>query len=285
MQQGSKEWHEFRRNHIGASDAPVIMGTSPWKTIEQLWEEKVNGIDSQKDNPSMKRGRDLEVKARHVYQAITGNFVIPEVLEHPQYKFMSASFDGLSPFFSFAVEIKIPGRIDHETALEGDVPPKYYPQLQHQMFVADLKEIDYFSWNEDSHALIKVKRDQEYIVKMVEAEITFWEAVQSRSPISKKSVKNWQSPFPVEPYIINELQHAINMRMQWEYAEKVLRERILSHKIEFETDAISVSKCNRKGSVEYDKIPELSSVDLEKYRKPSTEVWSIKIKNGAMERL
>jgi putative phage-type endonuclease len=280
MIQGSKEWHEFRRNHIGASDVSAILGVSPWKTIEQLWEEKVNGINSQKDNPWMKRGRDLEVIARHKYQALTGNFVIPEVLEHPEYKFMSASFDGISPWRSFAVEIKIPGHIDHETALEGDVPPKYYPQLQHQMFVADLKEIDYFSWNEDSHALIKVPRDQEYIVKMIEAEIAFWEAVQSRTPISNKSVNYWQSSSPVEPHIIEELQHAINMRMQWEYAEKVLKERILSHKVEFKTDIISVSKCTRKGSVDYDKIPELSDVDLEPYRKPSTEIWSVKIKNG-----
>jgi len=278
--QGSEAWLAWRRKHVTATDSCVIMNVSPWKTIEQLWEEKVNGIDSQKDNPAMKRGRDLEEKARHAYQKLTGNFVVPEVIEHPEYKFMSASFDGISPFWSFAVELKCPGIVDHDKALRGEVPEKYYPQLQHQMFVADLKEIYYFSWNESSNALIKVKRDQEYIVKMIEAELAFWEAVQSRTPISKRIVKNWQIPTAIEPHIINELEHAIKMRMEWEYIEKVLKERILDQKIEFETENFSVSKSNRKGSIDYDKIPELFGVDLETYRKPSTEVWSIRIKNG-----
>ena len=41
--QQSEEWLEFRRSRIGASDAPIIMGVSPWKTHYKLWVEKIQG--------------------------------------------------------------------------------------------------------------------------------------------------------------------------------------------------------------------------------------------------
>ena len=182
MEQGTEIWHAYRRNHIGASDCPVLMGFNQWKTVEQLWEEKVLGIDSVVDNPWMQRGREMEEPARKLYEFFTDRCVIPTVLEHPHYKFISASFDGLSPFANnHAVEIKCPGKVDHQKALDGQIPDKYYPQLQHQMFVANLDNMDYFSWNGDTHALINVKRDQEYIVKMIEKEIWFWNLVETKT--------------------------------------------------------------------------------------------------------
>ena len=41
---------------------------------------------------------------------------------------------------------------------------------------------------------------------------------------------------------------------------------------------LTVTKSSRAGSVEYKNIPELKGVDLEKYRKPSTEYFLIKVK-------
>lgn len=38
--QNTQEWEKFRLQKIGASDAPIIMGVSPWKTPFQLWLEK-----------------------------------------------------------------------------------------------------------------------------------------------------------------------------------------------------------------------------------------------------
>ena len=35
-----EEWLELRRNGIGGSDASVVMGKNPWRSIQQLWEDK-----------------------------------------------------------------------------------------------------------------------------------------------------------------------------------------------------------------------------------------------------
>ena len=34
-----EEWLQLRRNGIGGSDASVIMGKNPYRSILQLWEE------------------------------------------------------------------------------------------------------------------------------------------------------------------------------------------------------------------------------------------------------
>ena len=36
LNQGSKEWHEHRSTHWNASDAPAILGCSPYKSRSEL---------------------------------------------------------------------------------------------------------------------------------------------------------------------------------------------------------------------------------------------------------
>ncbi len=56
--QHSNEWLELRKNKIGASDAPIIMKVSPWKTPYRLWEEKL-GLTECVSNQAMKRTRSF----------------------------------------------------------------------------------------------------------------------------------------------------------------------------------------------------------------------------------
>ena len=80
LQQNTNEWLEFRRNKIGSSDAPIIMGKSPWKTPHQLWEEKMGIKDSFFESQAMRRGKDLEPEARTAFEEQTGLVMWPDVL-------------------------------------------------------------------------------------------------------------------------------------------------------------------------------------------------------------
>ena len=42
-----EEWLQLRRNGIGGSDASVIMGKNPYRSILQLWEEKTGKLQFQ----------------------------------------------------------------------------------------------------------------------------------------------------------------------------------------------------------------------------------------------
>ena len=41
LEQGSREWHAWRKGVIGASDAPKIMGENPWGSRASLLDEKL----------------------------------------------------------------------------------------------------------------------------------------------------------------------------------------------------------------------------------------------------
>lgn len=182
MIQGSPDWHDFRRTRIGASEAPIIMGISPWKTPYKLWQEKIGLIEPDKMNSAMQRGVDLEPIAREKFIEMTGIKVFPAVIEHPEHKWMSASLDGHN-LKGDVVEIKCAGRKDHEIALDGKVPEKYFPQLQHQMAVSGADKIYYFSFDGENGVIIVVPRDDSYIKNMIEKEKEFYRCmIELESP-------------------------------------------------------------------------------------------------------
>lgn len=186
IKQNTAEWHEFRQNHIGASDAPVIMGVSPYRTIKQVWKEKVFGV-KQKENAPMRYGKNKEEKAREEFEKITGLLIFPKVVVHEEFEWMSASLDGLDVEEKCIVEIKCPGPNDHHCAnVSKMVPEKYIPQIQHQLCVTGLEFAYYYSFDGERGVVIEVKRDQAFIDRMIEKEQEFWNCVQTFIPPNKK---------------------------------------------------------------------------------------------------
>ncbi len=178
--QGSNSWHQFRRLHIGASESSVLLGVNPWKTPLQLWEEKVMGWEEPM-NDKMKRGQEMEEPARAAYQLLTNTIVIPVVAVHDKYDYISASFDGLTEDYKRGVEIKC-GKSSHKLAQSGECPPYYFTQCQAQMLVADLSELDYFSFDGKEGILLNIKRDDELISQMLDIYAEFWDCVLSKTP-------------------------------------------------------------------------------------------------------
>jgi len=178
--QGSAKWLQFRQNHIGASDSAAILGLSPWTSSKRLWEEKVLGWEKPM-NANMKRGQEMESIAREAYQLQTGRLVTPMVGEHDLFPFLSASFDGLTEDLKNGVEIKC-GKASHKIAENGEIPSYYYAQLQHQMYVAGLQEIDYYSFDGQRGILFTVPFDSVFVTQMVEKELEFWDSVVNSTP-------------------------------------------------------------------------------------------------------
>ena len=77
LTQNTPEWLEYRKGHVGASDVPIIMGLSPWRTRYQLLLEKKGKLPGQKENASMRRGHEMEEAARHKAQEVLGVSLFP----------------------------------------------------------------------------------------------------------------------------------------------------------------------------------------------------------------
>jgi hypothetical protein len=76
------------------------------------------------------------------------------------------------------VEIKCPGWPDHQTAVRGRIPDKYYSQLQHLLAVSEAEICHYWSFREGRGVMVEVEPDQSYITRLMERESQFWKSVK-----------------------------------------------------------------------------------------------------------
>ncbi|MDX1532827.1 MAG: YqaJ viral recombinase family protein [Nitrosopumilaceae archaeon] len=279
IEQGTKEWLRLRKNYIGASDAPIIMGESPYKTPYQLWEEKLNLVKDKESNPAMRRGNFLEPIARQAYIDYTGNEVFPMLAFHESIDFMMASLDGITMDYQLPVEIKCPNEEDHQLAKKGQIPTKYYAQIQHQIAVVNCDSAHYFSFRDDDIALVEVERNDDYITKMCIKETEFW-----------KGLVNFEAPELTEKdvVVVNDPEWDF-ISSQWKDLKKSIEDLSIFEKQYREQlialcdgqtsqgNGVKVQKITRKGNVDYSKIRELKDVSLNKYRKKPVESWRLSI--------
>jgi len=182
--QRSPAWLKWRQSRIGASDAAIIIGANTFKSIGQLLDEKLGIRAPEEENEAMKRGNELEEKARLAFENDTGHIVFPQVCVHPVHDWMIASLDGMTIEKDIIVEIKCPGdKVAHETFKSQKIPAYYIPQLQHQMAVTGVDKIYYYSFFDGDYCenftcLLTCERDQAYIDDMIEKEKIFYQLLK-----------------------------------------------------------------------------------------------------------
>jgi putative phage-type endonuclease len=181
LKQGSEEWLRFRRSHICASDASSILQCNPYKSILDLYEEKVFGFEQDK-NHFMYRGLALEPLALEAFEDYTGWTLLPVVVKHASINWMAASLDGMTINQDAIVEVKCNGKKNHELALKGKLPRHYKAQIQHQLECTGLDCAYYYSFDGEAGVIIEVPRDQEFIEIMLEKEREFWNCLQTFTP-------------------------------------------------------------------------------------------------------
>ncbi len=274
LEQGTSEWLELRKTKITATDATVIMGASHWKTKLQLFREKLSDAPPFPPNDRMQRGLDLEPIARGLFNIQTGFDVSPAVIVKD---WAMASLDGISACGKYVVEIKCPGEKDHSIALSGKVPDHYYPQLQHQMWVCDVDHMYYYSFDGADGVIVVVEKDEGYIEKMIAEEFKFYMCMQekkepelSEGDYVERNDEIWYSCAEKWKSIVNTIKSL-------EKEEDELRKQLVFLSGETNTRGAGIAICQveRKGNVDYTKIPQLKGLDLELYRKPSSSSWRI----------
>lgn len=278
MEQRTKSWIEWRNKGVGSSDAPAIMGVSPWKTRLQLWEEKTGKKKPEATNYAQQKGVNMEDEARAHYELTHDRDMPADCVEHKEHPFLRASLDGYNRAENLVLEIKCPGAEDHATAVAGKVPEKYWPQVQHMLMITG-GELDYFSYHKEKGATVRVKPDLSYIPKLFIAELEFWEMVQKKEapPMSKDDVLEVTDPQMISLVSAYATRKALLDSLESELTTLKTAIRAKMQHPKMSCGTIRISEIERKGSVEYTKVPQLEGVDLEPYRKPSIKVFEIRI--------
>lgn len=279
MSSNPQEWHDWRRQGVGSSDAPILMRVAPkdWGTPFELWEEKYLGKTQDKDNYAMKYGRDNEERARCEFERVMGVMVAPKPVIHASMPWIRANLDGIDMDDKIMVEIKCPGMKDHSIAVSKNIPEKYYPQCQHQLLATGLNGMYYFSFYGNEGVVVEVERDQEYIDKLFEKEAKFWDHVLKGVPpelteddyICMENNKNWK-------ILSTELRWIREEKMSLEEREEECLEALknLCQRRNAKGNHLKLKKQICDGAIDYSKVPELQGIDLEIYRKKSFEKWT-----------
>lgn len=284
------EWHKDRLTGIGSSDAPVIMGVSPWSTILKLYEEKISTeIKEQTENYAMQVGNRLEPMVRSLFESKMGCEFPAANVKREDISWVRASIDGRNQEKRESIEIKFMGKQDYEGVKMGFAPEKYIPQLQHILMATDDFKIYLLAYPHEGRndkvldinklAILEVIPDTAYIEKLFLAEDAFWKCVQNRTP--PEPGQNDYVPLTgfsreVELYknLCSEVQRLETKRDH--YKELFIEAARASGNKRLLCGGLKIAETTRVGSVDYAKIPELANVNLESYRKKPSVFWTVK---------
>lgn len=160
MIQGSKEWHAHRAAHFNASDAPAMLGISPYKTRTQLLTELKTGITPEVDQFTQSRfnaGHASEALARPIAEKIIGEELSPVVGTEGD---LSASFDGITFIGDVAFEHKLLARRLEEVVWVSDnaedfLPEDYLVQMEQQLHVSGAEKCLFMAskWNDEGELI------------------------------------------------------------------------------------------------------------------------------------
>lgn len=157
-QQGTQAWHALRAQHFTASEAPAMMGASPYMTRTELLKQKALGIVDAEVNSAklalFQAGHDAEASFRPLAEEIVGDDLYPitgtlEVDGLP----LLASFDGLTLDRTIGFEHKLwSGKVAAQLQEVGEPAPHHYWQLEQQLLVSGAERI-LFATSDGTEAL------------------------------------------------------------------------------------------------------------------------------------
>lgn len=285
MKQGSTEWHEHRAQHFNASEAGAVMGVNPWQPRNQaeLFDVKTGALTIE-ENDAMRRGKDMEPEARADFERQTGVQLSPIVLTHGRY---SASLDGTDLDGRVNAEIKCPMR-SNSKALKcqsakdvRETVPHYWWQMVHQQYVSGAEWMGFFVYHPDAPKKpIWIHADE--LIADRDSLLEQWEAFAGYLDANERPgdgvAEDESSDMQLLEHNYLLAKAALQEAQQAEKdAKNALIERAQAQGVDkLKGAGVTVQRSERKGAVDYSKIPELEGVDLDYYRKQPSTVWSVK---------
>lgn len=287
MEQRSKEWFDARRGKLTGSNVGAALGLNPWQTPQDLIRKMVreyHGAEPEfTGNIATNYGQEHEPLALMDYLGKTGNHVEEcGVFVHPEHDWLGASPDGLIGDDGLA-EVKCPFGLRNKKGADlvfktAAEQPHYYAQMQIEMACAGRAWVDFYQWAKHGDSLERIGWDHpwwdENLPKL--REFYDWYLSEIDNPVHLE---------PKEKEINTFLAH--KLIQEWDSLSQAIddassrKKEVLSELVALskERNAIihgrKLTRVERKGNVQYAKVPELKGVDLEPYRgKPST-FWKL----------
>lgn len=281
LEQGTPEWKKWRNEGIGASDIAVIMGTNPYKTPYQLWEEKCGFSKPKELSEAMLHGIKNEDMVRKGLNFDKSINLKPICIEDPANSFIKASLDGWDGEKGLLYEIKCPiSHLTIEKALKGHIHAYWIDQVQWQIMISKPKQafIALWDWENCQTITVEIKEHKARQGEMLRKASEFWDhIVKGTTPtLTDKDYIEIKDP-QLEELALKYIE-VDDQEKKLKSEKKELKNQI----VEFGDDGnfcaygLKVKRCHP--SIRYDmaKMKE-DGIDVNKYKKVSTSIGYYRI--------
>lgn len=167
-----------RTKFIGGSDVAAILGVSPWKSIVDLWLDKITPLQEDNQNAAAKRrGSRLEPYIRDMIQEEYGLKLVRfnERYIDKEYPFLAAEIDAETEDENVEIKTVHPFKAKEWGERDTDqLPIHYIAQAQHGLGVTGKKICRTFALIGDDLKPYVVERDDELIEAMRQKSVAFW---------------------------------------------------------------------------------------------------------------
>lgn len=306
MQQGSQEWHNFRNSRIGSSDAPVIMGVSPYKNIHDLFLEKTGKKEPKPVNKFVtEKGDTYEDLALLDLEDHTNLVWKREVFVSEENEKWISSVDGHAvqnineEMINLLWECKYVGQdkynkfINDLLPLRDRVSEQYYPQLIHHCLITGGRR-GYFSVVVDKQVFPSLGSSLKFVhleFKLTSEDVEYLETVYKPELIKfTKNLASGVAPSvdPTVEYISVEDSELEELLAKYKVVDSELKPRkkeletlkknifeiALSYnkKVEICGNKINVSESEPKQFIDYELLVKenphiIKGIDIEHYKR------------------
>jgi hypothetical protein len=223
--------------------------------------------------------------------------LLPLCGESEEHPVLRASFDGIADDGS-PVELKVPAeRTFTEVSAKKTEAPAfrlYWPQVQHQLFVADADHgwLVFFGGPEPERLLeFPVARDEDFLTgELVPACLNFWEAIAKRKEPPRDPARDLYVPVGEEldhwSVLAGEYRDLLREKARLDALLKESKEELgrvdvaliamMGSFLAAEAAGLKVTRFLQNGTIDYGKalkalLPELDPSELETYRRKASE--------------
>ena len=183
----TEEQKKRRLSGLGASDSPIVMGFSSFKTPYELYLEKTGlvSIEDKEESEQQYWGNKLEATIREHFAEFNGVTVeTPDTIYHKEHDFIFANLDGFIPELNAVLEIKCANsfmRAQWDAALDDGIPMQYLVQIAKQVALANAG-CGYCAVliGGSEYRQYKYERDLDLERMIIDSDRRFWDCVTNK---------------------------------------------------------------------------------------------------------
>lgn len=287
IEQRTPAWHNWRQSRRMASETPALLGLSKYglRTPLDLWRLKVLGERPAPDGHAERaqaHGEAYEAEALALLNAVHQLKLEPACFERGEY---AASFDGIewelgAPHATVIAEIKCPYAGVRSSrwrlAERGELRDDDMAQVQHQLMVSGAPHAIFAVYVPGVELRrVRVPALPEWHARISAAWDDFWPRVESMTPPDDTGPVERDDALWAEAVQMYRDAKAAEERAAkaLKFAEEQLR--AIAGTSSARGAGLTLTRYWANGNVDYSRIPQLSGVDLDKFRKPGA--WRTRI--------